>query len=203
MGTLLRPGACDGLRAMFAEDERFRTRIDMERFRFGKGEYKYFAYPLPAEVQALRERLYAELAPIASQWGAAFPATLHEFLRQCHDAGQTRPTPLVLHYEAGGYNCLHQDLYGDVVFPIQVVIGLSRPGVDYEGGELLLVEQRPRAQSVGQVVPLAQGEGVAITTRYRHVRGARGFHRTNMRHGVSPVRRGERYTLGLIFHDAK
>jgi hypothetical protein len=181
----------------------------MARHRFGEGEYKYFAPPLPPLVGELRERLYAPLAGVANRWieaqGAVerFPATLPGLLARCAKAGQTKPTPLLLHYEAGGYNALHQDLYGDVAFPLQVVGFLSRPGQDYQGGEFLLVEQRPRAQSVAQVVNGAQGTLVAFTTRYRPVRGSKGFYRANVRHGVSRVHRGSRYTLGIIFHDAR
>jgi hypothetical protein len=194
---------------MYEKGDLFRKRIQMQQFRFGRGEYQYFAYPLPEIVQALRTDLYSLLAPIATQWmrdlgvGMEFPLVLHDFLKRCYDADQKRPTPLLLRYRAGDFNCLHQDLYGDVVFPFQVIVGLSRPGLDFEGGELMLVEQQPRAQSTGRVIPLEQGEAVVITTRYRPVRGARGFYRTNVRHGVSPLRSGERFTLGIVFHDAK
>jgi len=180
----------------------------MARFRFGKGEYQYFAYPLPAVVTDLREALYAPLSSIANEWMKAlglagdFPAELSAFLKKCHARGQKRPTPLVLRYRAGDYNCLHQDVYGEVVFPFQVIVCLSRPEEEFTGGELLLVEQRPRAQSVGHVVRLGQGEAVVITARYRPAKGARGFYRTNFRHGVSEILSGERYTLGVIFHDA-
>ncbi len=180
----------------------------MARYRFGQGEYKYFSYPLPAPVAGLRERFYAQLAPAARDWMAAlkiecdYPATLAEFIETCHAAGQTRPTPLLLRYREGDFNCLHQDLYGPIVFPFQVIVALSEPGREYSGGELLLVEQRPRAQSAGRALRLAQGEAVAITTRYRPARGARGVLRTTIRHGVSPVLGGERFTLGLVFHDA-
>lgn len=208
LGPLLPADACLALRTRFDEEGLFRSTVDMARHRFGEGRYRYFAYPLPDRLQTLREQLYARLAPIARAWMAAlgmpqdYPDDLAAFLAHCHSRGQTRPTPLMLRYEAGGYNCLHQDLYGDVVFPFQVVIGLSDTGRDFEGGELLLVEQRPRAQSIGRVVPLAQGHGVVVTTRYRPVKGSRGTHRTAMRHGVSTVTHGERFTLGLIFHDA-
>lgn len=191
------------------ETERFRSRIDMARYRFGRGEYQYFAYPLPESVQRLRESLYIQLAPVANEWMSAlklpedFPAGLDSFLKHCHARGQKRPTPLLLRYKTGDFNCLHQDVYGEVVFPFQVVIGLSRPGEEYSGGELLLVEQQPRAQSRGHSILLQQGEAVVITTRYRPVKGARGYYRTNLRHGVSPVLSGERYTLGIIFHDGK
>jgi hypothetical protein len=181
----------------------------MARHRFGEGDYQYFAEPLPALVQELRTETYSRLAPIANRWndslGVAdrYPATLDAFLAHCTSRGQSRPTPLLLHYEEGGYNCLHQDLYGEVAFPFQLLGFLSRPGEDYEGGEFLLVEQRPRAQSAAEVVPGAQGGLVFFTTRIRPVRGGRGYYRANVRHGVSRVRRGTRYTLGVIFHNAK
>lgn len=204
LGTVLDADQCRALAGLYGSPERFRSRIVMQQYRFGRGEYQYFAYPLPPAVEHLRAVLYADLAAAASRWsGTEFPAALPDFLGQCRAAGQPRPTPLLLRYRAGDYNCLHQDLYGDVVFPFQVVVGLSRPGIDYQGGELLLVEQQPRAQSVGRVVPLAQGEAVAITTRYRPVQSTRGVYRAGIRHGVSPVHAGERYTLGIIFHDAK
>ena len=200
---------------------RFRSRIDMARFRFGVGEYKYFAAPLPPVVQTLREDLYAGLAPIANSWIARlkpsryengdtpkpsrseYPGTLDGFLRSCHAAGQTRPTPLLLSYTAGGYNCLHQDIYGDLAFPLQVVFVLSRAGVDYTGGEFLLVEQRPRAQSRGHAIDVEQGAAVVFATRERPVAGARGSYRVVMRHGVSTLTSGSRMSLGIIFHDAK
>lgn len=208
-GIVLDAGQCAELRGLYAGSGSFRTRIDMARYRFGKGEYQYFCYPLPAVVQQLRECFYAQLAPIAERWMAdlrspeTYPPGLDLFLARSHAAGQTRPTPLMLRYVAGNYNCLHQDLYGAVVFPFQVVIGLSAPDQDYTGGELMLVEQQPRAQSKGTVIPLRQGEAVVITTRYRPAQGSRGFHRVNVKHGVSTVLSGERYTLGLIFHDAE
>ena len=209
LGPVITAVEAAGLIAKYADETAFRSRVDMQRYRFGRGEYQYFAYPLPDSVQALRTRLYAGLAPAANRWMAdlriesQFPAALDPFLVTCHAAGQTRPTPLLLRYRQGDFNCLHQDLYGDIVFPFQVVIGLSDPAADYDGGELLLVEQQPRAQSIGHAIRLARGEAAVITTRYRPAPGERGFHRTNMRHGVSPVLRGERYTLGVIFHDAK
>jgi hypothetical protein len=208
LGALLPRPDCEALRALYAQPDNFRSRIDMARYRFGRGEYQYFRYPLPAKVDALRHELYEHLAPVASEWmeslklPTAYPPGLDEFLAQCHGAGQARPTPLMLHYRAGDFNCLHQDLYGDIFFPFQVVIGLSRPDAEFTGGELLLVEQQPRAQSVGHAIRLEQGEGVVITTRYRPVKGSRGYYRTNFRHGVSPLLSGERFTLGLIFHDA-
>ncbi len=209
LGTGLGPADCGALAGLYGDDARFRSRVDMGRHRFGEGEYKYFADPLPEVVARLRHALYPGLAEIANRWAerlrdeARFPATLDEFLSRCHAAGQAKPTPLLLRYEAGGYNCLHQDLYGDVVFPIQVVAMLSRPGVDFDGGEFLLVEQRPRAQSMGEAIPMAQGELVAFTTRHRPVQGTRGAYRASVRHGVSRVHRGVRMTLGIIFHDAR
>ena len=206
---LLTANECADLIALYSEEHRFRSRIDMARFRFGEGEYKYFANPLPPAVLALRRHAYPHLASIANDWSAAlgakpaFPPDLDEFLAVCAEHGQTRPTPLLLRYEAGGYNCLHQDLYGDVAFPLQMTCLLSRPGTDFTGGEFLLVEQRPRAQSRGEVAPLEQGQIVIFTTRERPVRGARGTYRVNLRHGVSRVRSGHRHTLGIIFHDAK
>ncbi|HME97958.1 MAG TPA: 2OG-Fe(II) oxygenase [Methylomirabilota bacterium] len=206
---LLTANECADLIALYSEEHRFRSRIDMARFRFGAGEYKYFANPLPPAVLALRRHAYPHLASIANDWSAAlgakpaFPPDLDEFLAVCAEHGQTRPTPLLLRYEAGGYNCLHQDLYGDVAFPLQMTCLLSRPGTDFTGGEFLLVEQRPRAQSRGEVVPLEQGQIVIFTTRERPVRGARGTYRVNLRHGVSRVTSGRRHTLGIIFHDAK
>jgi hypothetical protein len=206
---LLTPAECEALVALYADDGRFRSRVDMARYRFGEGDYKYFRHPLPAVVGALRQALYAGLAPIANRWEEAlgsrrrYPPALAGLRALCARHGQTRPTPLLLHYEAGGYNCLHQDLYGDVAFPLQITAFLSRRGVDYEGGDFLLVEQRPRAQSRGEAIHTEQGELVIFPTRHRPVRGARGFHRTTMRHGVSTITRGIRYTLGIIFHDAK
>jgi uncharacterized protein len=207
--VLLTAAECRELIASYDDDARFRSHIDMTRFRFGEGDYKYFAYPLPAVVEQLRGALYPYLAPIANQWWSdlgerdRFPETLAGLLKRCHANGQRRPTPLLLHYQAGGYNCLHQDLYGDVYFPLQVAVFLSAPDIDYTGGEFLLVEQRPRAQSAGEAVRPNQGEAVIFTTRMRPVKGARGFYRVNVRHGVSRVRSGQRYTLGIIFHDAK
>ena len=181
----------------------------MERHRFGVGDYKYFARPLPRLVEQLRRHAYPRLVPIANGWAEAlgsrdrFPPTLEAFLARCAKAGQTKPTPLLLHYEAGGYNCLHQDVYGAVGFPFQIVFFLSRPGEDYDGGEFLLVEQRPRAQSVGEAMLGRRGGLLVFTNRIRPARGARGFYRVNVRHGVSRVRSGTRYTLGIIFHDAE
>ncbi|MBI1727832.1 MAG: 2OG-Fe(II) oxygenase [Candidatus Rokubacteria bacterium] len=206
--ALLSPSECAELRALYVDDARFRSRVNMARYRFGVGEYKYFSDPLPPVVREIRERAYPPLALIANRWEAALKtrvshsADLAGLLALCARRGQRKPTPLLLRYEAGGYNCLHQDLYGDVVFPIQLTVLLSEPGKDFEGGEFLLVEQRPRAQSRGSVVRLEQGEAVIFTTRYRPAPGARGHHRVTMRHGVSRVLSGERYTLGVIFHNA-
>jgi hypothetical protein len=205
---LLTQSEADALAALYADRERFRSRVVMERHRFGAGEYRYFAYPLPSSVQTLRENLYAALAPHANRWverlgdRMPFPATLDAFLEQCQAAGQHRPTPLLLRYDEGGYNCLHQDLYGAEVFPLQVVILLSEPGRDFDGGELVLVEQRPRAQSAARVVPLHIGDAAIIATHHRPQRGARGWHRVTLRHGVSRVLRGRRFTAGIVFHDA-
>jgi hypothetical protein len=199
------------LTGLYPQNAPFRSRIDMSRFRFGVGEYKYFAAPLPPMVQSLREELYARLAPTANRWMVrlkpdstdAYPAALSDFLARCHHAGQTRPTPLLLSYTAGGYNCLHQDIYGNLAFPLQVVFALNRSGEDYQGGEFLLVEQRPRAQSRGHALRIDQGAGIVFATRERPVAGARGDYRVSMRHGVSTVTSGSRMTLGLIFHDAQ
>ena len=205
--ALLSPGECRALAALYADESAFRSRVVMQRHGFGRGEYKYLRYPLPAPVAALRHALYPLLALVANRWREAlreagrFPARLDEFLAECHAAGQTRPTPLILRYAAGDYNCLHQDLYGALVFPLQLTILLSDPA-DFAGGEFLLVEQRPRMQSKGEVVPLRQGEAVVFAVNHRPVRGTRGFYRVNQRHGVSRLRAGERTTLGIIFHDA-
>jgi len=206
--ALLTPSDCAELRVLYTDPARFRSRVDMARYRFGVGEYKYFSEPLPPIVQEMRERMYPPLAAIANRWEAALKtrvrhsADLAGLLTLCARRGQRKPTPLLLRYEAGGYNCLHQDLYGEVVFPLQLTVLLSEPGKDFEGGEFLLVEQRPRAQSRGSVVHLEQGEAVVFTTRYRPAAGARGHHRVSMRHGVSRILSGERYTLGVIFHNA-
>jgi hypothetical protein len=208
-GVLLDIDECAAFAAVYNDDTRFRKRIVMEQHNFGVGEYKYFDYPLPRPVQALRQTFYPRLASIANDWARAlgekssFPAALSDYLARCHAAGQNRPTPLVLKYAAGGYNCLHQDLYGDLVFPLQLTLLLSSPGRDFEGGEFLLTEQRPRMQSRGSVVQLRQGEAVIFPVRYRPVRGKRGSYRVAMRHGVSTIRKGRRLTLGIIFHDAK
>jgi uncharacterized protein len=208
-GVVLSPQECRELMSLYGDDARFRSHIDMARFRFGLGDYKYFADPLPGAIQELRTKFYPPLAAIANRWmenlgsRERFPGQLEEFLKTCHRHGQKRPTPLLLRYTAGGYNCLHQDIYGEVAFPLQVACFLSQPGRDYTGGEFLLMEQRPRAQSKGEVITPHQGEAVIFTTRYRPVRGSRGYYRVNIRHGVSRVKSGERYTLGIIFHDAK
>jgi uncharacterized protein len=196
---------------LYTQDAPFRSRIDMSRFRFGVGEYKYFAAPLPPLVQSLREALYARLAPTANRWLARletgkateYPSSLADYLARSHRADQTRPTPLLLSYATGGYNCLHQDIYGDLAFPLQVVFALSRVDTDYQGGEFLLVEQRPRAQSRGHAARIEQGAGIIFATRDRPVSGARGDYRVSMRHGVSTVTDGSRMSLGIIFHDAK
>ena len=207
--ALLAPAQCAGLSAMYDERERFRSRVVMERVRFGVGEYKYFAPPLPPLVAALRAAIYPHLAPIANRWlramgrAGTYPAELERFLDVCRRAGQTKPTPLLLRYEAGGYNCLHQDLYGEVAFPLQLTCLLSRAGIDFSGGEFLLVENRPRAQSRGEAVALEQGEAIVFATSERPVAGGRGHYRVTMRHGVSRVRHGRRFSLGIIFHDAK
>jgi len=206
-GPLLTPGECAAAIALWDDPARFRSRVDMARHRFGEGEYRYFAAPLPPLVATLRRRLYPRLAPVASRWAsrlreAPFPAGLEAFLRRCARRGQTRPTPLLLRYEAGGYNCLHQDIYGPVAFPLQVTLLLSRPGHDFTGGQFLLVEQRPRAQSRGEAVELGQGEAIVFATRHRPVAGGRGAYRVAVRHGVSRLASGLRVTLGIIFHDA-
>jgi uncharacterized protein len=200
---------CAAVAALYDEASTFRSRVEMARHRFGEGEYKYFASPLPPLVAELRRALYPPLARVANGWADAlgapdrFPPDHAGLLARCAEQGQTRPTPLVLRYREGGYNCLHQDVYGDVAFPLQALVPLSRPGIDFTGGEFLLVEQRPRAQSAGEVLTPAQGDLVLFTTRTRPARGARGVHRVNVRHGLSRVRSGERYALGVIFHDAR
>jgi len=205
---LLDAATCVSLIALYDKREAFRSRVVMARHGFGQGEYKYLAYKLPPAVERLRQTLYPLLTPIANCWqqqlglGVEFPDTLDAYLARCHDAGQRRPTPLILKYEPGDYNCLHQDLYGELVFPIQATVLLSRPGEDFSGGEFLLIEQRPRRQSKGEVVPLRQGDAVLFPVNHRPVAGTRGFYRVTMRHGVSRVRSGARFTLGVIFHDA-
>ena len=207
--VVLTPDECNKLISLYRDEAKFRSRIDMARHRFGVGEYKYFADPLPPLVQELRTVMYPFLAPIANRWmevlkvSERFPGVLDEFLLHCAEHGQKRPTPLLLYYEKGGYNCLHQDLYGTVAFPLQLAFFLSRREKDYLGGEFLLVEQRPRAQSRGEAIITEQGELVIFTTCYRPAQGKRGYHRVQMRHGVSTVTSGSRYTLGMIFHNAK
>lgn len=209
LGALLDAEECRAIASLYDADEaRFRSRVVMARHGFGRGEYKYFADPLPPVVAALRTALYARLAPVANRWSGAmglparYPADHASFLDRCRDAGQTKPTPLLLRYGPGGYNCLHQDLYGEHAFPLQVVVLLSAPGEQFEGGEFVLTEQRPRMQSRAEVVPLRRGEAAAFAVNHRPVQGTRGTYRVSMRHGVSRVRRGERHTLGIIFHDA-
>jgi hypothetical protein len=200
---------CQAIAALYPEEEHFRSRVVMGRHGFGRGEYKYFSYPLPDVVAGLRDALYPRLAPVANRWNVAmglsvqYPERHADFIRRCHEAGQVRPTPLLLQYGEGDYNCLHQDLYGEHVFPIQVAILLSEPGEDFVGGEFVLTEQRPRMQSRPEVVPLRQGDAVAFAVHHRPVQGTRGAYRVNLRHGVSRLRSGRRHTLGIIFHDAQ
>jgi len=200
---------CDDLVALYPQDGLFRSRIDMAHYRFGKGEYQYFRYPLPPLVEGLRHRLYPGLAKVANAWAElfqtrdVFPETLDGLLERCHQQGQTRPTPLMLRYGPGDFNCLHQDIYGPIAFPFQVVFFLSQAGRDYTGGEFLLVENPPRAQSMGRALQPNQGDAVVITTRQRPAQGKRGVYKVSVRHGVSPVISGRRWTLGIIFHDAE
>ncbi|MGV9310130.1 2OG-Fe(II) oxygenase [Nonomuraea sp. NPDC003727] len=207
-GPVLTPDECREIAGLYDEVAQFRSTIDMERYRFGRGQYRYFDRPFPEPVEELRQAFYPRLLPIARDWAARlgrpapWPDTLAEWLEMCHAAGQTKSTPILLRYRDGDWNALHRDLYGDLVFPLQVVIGLDAPGADYEGGEFLLVEQRPRAQSRGTVTLLPQGHGLVFTTRDRPVRSSRGWSASPVRHGVSTVRRGRRHTLGLVFHDA-
>ncbi len=206
-GPLLGARECAEIVRLYDDDARFRSRVVMAAHGFGRGEYKYFAHPLPATVEALRRAAYPPLAPIANAWAerlgeTAFPATLDELHELCRGAGQTRPTPLLLRYGEGDENCLHQDLYGEVAFPLQLAILLCEPGRDFDGGELVLTEQRPRMQSRVEVVPLRRGEGVIFAVHHRPVAGTRGDYRVNLRHGVSRIRRGRRFTVGIIFHDA-
>jgi uncharacterized protein len=206
---VLTPGTCHELSSCYGHDEHFRSRILMVRHGFGRGEYKYWAYPLPKTIETLRTALYPPLAGVANRWNQTmkidvrYPATHAAFLDQCHRAGQVRPTPLLLQYDEGDFNCLHQDVYGDLVFPLQVAFLLSAPGEDFTGGEFVLVEQRPRMQSRAEVVQLGQGDGVIFAVHHRPVQGARGTYRVNLRHGVSRLRSGRRHTLGIIFHDAQ
>ena len=208
LGRLLSPDDCEALAALYPEDGIFRSRVIMGRHGFGRGEYKYFGYPLPGIVAGLRTALYPRLAPVANRWNSAlgidvhYPRTHAEFIARCYEAGQRKPTPLLLQYGEDDFNCLHQDLYGEHVFPLQVAILLSEPGRDFAGGEFVLTEQRPRMQSRADVVPLGQGDGVVFAVHQRPVRGTRGNYRVQLRHGVSRVRSGHRCTLGVIFHDA-
>ena len=207
--TVLTPDECAELRGLYSQEKLFRSRVVMERLHFGRGDYKYFANPLPAMVSELRTHSYPHVAEVANRWAEElveperFPPEHSAFLERCHRAGQTRPTPLMLDYEQGGFNCLHQDIYGEITFPIQMVFMLGQQGRDWQGGEFVLLEQRPRAQSKVEVIPTDEGCAVAFTTRYRPVQGSRGYYRVTMRHGVAQVRSGSRYTLGIIFHDAE
>jgi hypothetical protein len=201
---------CEEIAAGYSDERQFRTRIEMSRYSFGRGEYKYFNYPLPPIVQRLRSSIYSRLAPLANEWldrlgsdKPRFPEDLSDFIEQCHRAGQKRATPLILKYGSGDFNCLHQDLYGEIVFPFQVTFFLSQKGRDFEGGEFVLSEQQPRRQSRVEVLSPNQADAVIFSVHHRPVRGARGHYRANLRHGVSTVHTGERYTLGIIFHDAK
>jgi len=206
---VLSPAQCHGLAELYPDESRFRSRVVMARHGFGRGEYQYFRYPLPEPIAELRTAVYARLAPIANRWNEAmgleprYPAAHAEYLARCHAAGQRKPTPLLLSYRAGDYNCLHQDLYGAHVFPLQRAVLLSEPGHDFTGGEFVMTEQRPRMQSRAEVVPLRQGDGVIFAVHHRPVSGTRGSYRVNLRHGVSRIRSGRRYTVGIIFHDAE
>lgn len=206
---ILSPAECDAVRGLYQNEKLFRSHVVMERHGFGRGEYRYFSYPLPELITSMRTSLYPRLVPIANRWNEAmrinvrFPATHAEYIQRCHDAGQNKPTPLILKYEADDYNCLHQDLYGDHVFPLQFAVLLSEPDRDFTGGEFVMTEQRPRMQSRPMVVPLRKGDGVVFAVNHRPVRGKNSIYRVNLRHGVSRLRSGKRYTLGIIFHDAK
>lgn len=209
LSEVLSAESCEDLVSLYTGDQRFRSRIDMARHSFGRGEYKYFKYPLPPLVQQIRSALYPRLAPLASEWlrrlggeKSPFPETLSEFIELCHSSGQERATPLLLKYGPGDFNCLHQDLYGEIVFPFQAAFFLSQRGSDYEGGEFVMTEQRPRRQSRVEALAPNRGDGVIFAVQHRPVRGARGHYRATLRHGVSTVRSGSRYTLGVIFHDA-
>jgi hypothetical protein len=208
LSGLLTPEETRSLSNLYSDDRVFRSRVVMARHGFGRGEYKYFDYPLPNLIGALRTAVYTKLAPVANQWNTAmnidvrYPDEHVAFIQRCHDAGQTKPTPLLLQYAPDDFNCLHQDLYGEHVFPIQVAFLLSEPEKDFTGGEFVLTEQRPRMQSRAEVVPLRRGDAVAFAVHHRPVRGAKGVYKVNMRHGVSRIRSGQRHTLGVIFHDA-
>jgi uncharacterized protein len=206
---LISPDECRTLAGLYGRDELFRSRILMARHGFGRGEYKYFAYPLPDLIAGLRTEVYPRLVPLANRWNQAmgveirYPETNADFLTRCHQAGQARPTPLLLQYAADDYNCLHQDLYGEHIFPLQLAVLLAEPGRDFTGGEFVMTEQRPRMQSRPMVVPLGQGDAVIFAVHQRPVRGTRGTYRVNLRHGVSRIRSGQRHALGIIFHDAQ
>lgn len=207
-GKLLDADACAALAGLYPRSDTFRSHIVMARHGFGRGEYKYFSYPLPDVIGSLRKAVYPQLVPIANRWAELmnqaqrFPESLEEMLARCHRAGQLRPTPLLLKYKAGDYNCLHKDLYGEHVFPLQLVICLNEPGEDFEGGEFVVVEQRPRMQSKAEIVPLRRGEGAIFAVSHRPHKGSKGYYRVNLKHGVSCVRSGNRHTCGIIFHDA-
>ena len=206
---ILSPDECDQIRGFYQKEGLFRSQVVMERHGFGRGEYKYFSYPLPDLIKALRTSVYPQLVPLANRWNEAmginvrYPATHAEYIERCHRAGQDKPTPLLLKYETDDYNCLHQDLYGEHVFPLQLAILLSAPEVDFTGGEFVMTEQRPRMQSRPIVVPLQKGDGVVFAVRHRPIQGRKSVYRVNLRHGVSRLRSGNRYTLGIIFHDAQ
>ena len=208
VSQVLSSGECAEIKDFYKEEKLFRSTINMQRYRFGQGEYRYFGYPLPQRIQWLRENFYKPLVPIANHWmkqldiDSCYPDDLSNFLLFCHEKNQRRPTPLILRYETGGYNSLHQDIYGEVYFPFQIVFMLTQTQIDFEGGELVFVEQLPRAQSHAHVVVPQQGDAVIFTTNFRPVKGSRGYYRAKMKHGVSPVVKGIRYTMGLIFHDA-
>ncbi|HEY0367941.1 MAG TPA: 2OG-Fe(II) oxygenase [Pyrinomonadaceae bacterium] len=205
----LSPDECDGIRALYQNEKLFRSHVVMERHGFGRGEYRYFTYPLPNLIAALRTSLYPHLVPIANRWNNAmgidvrYPPTHDGFIQRCHEAGQDKPTPLLLKYQTGDYNCLHQDLYGEHLFPIQIAVLLSEPDTDFTGGEFVMTEQRPRMQSRPMVVPLRKGDGVVFAVRHRPVQGKKNVYKVNLRHGVSRLRSGSRLTLGIIFHDAQ
>jgi hypothetical protein len=206
---LLTPEECLEIASLYPDDDLFRSRVVMARHGFGRGEYKYFRYPLPGLIDTLRTAVYPHLAPVANRWNEAmrlevsYPASLAQFIERCREAGQSKPTPLLLQYAAGDYNCLHQDLYGEYVFPLQLAILLAEPGRDFTGGEFVMTEQRPRMQSRPMVIPLRQGDGVVFAVHHRPVQGERGWYRVNLRHGVSRVLSGQRHTAGIIFHDAE